>query len=76
MSGAVANRTDAGDAGPPDTMKGGLPIVEFADAPSFAAWLAGQAGTVTGAWLRFVKKESDASTLSQRDAIDCALCKG
>ncbi|MCJ2039124.1 YdeI/OmpD-associated family protein [Methylobacterium sp. J-059] len=56
--------------------KAGLPIVAFTDAPSFAAWLMGQDETATGAWLRFAKKGSGATTLSQREAIDCALCEG
>ncbi|MCJ2087645.1 YdeI/OmpD-associated family protein [Methylobacterium sp. E-005] len=56
--------------------KGGLPIVGFADAPAFAAWLAGRDETATGAWLRFAKKGSGATTLSHRGAIDCALCEG
>lgn len=67
---------DGGGPAAPATAKGGLPIFGFADAPAFAAWLAGRDETATGAWLRFAKKGSGASTLSQQEAIDCALCEG
>lgn len=67
---------DGSDPAAPAATKGGLPIVGFADEPAFAAWLAGRDKTAAGAWLRFAKKGSGASTLSHREAIDCALCEG
>lgn len=66
---------DENGAAAPAT-RDGLAIVGFADAPAFAAWLAGRDETTTGAWLRFAKKGSGTSTLSQQEAIDCALCEG
>ena len=66
---------DENGAAAPAT-RDGLAIIGFADAPAFAAWLAGRDETTTGAWLRFAKKGSGTSTLSQQEAIDCALCEG
>jgi uncharacterized protein YdeI (YjbR/CyaY-like superfamily) len=53
-----------------------LPLLTFADPPSFEAWLAGQAFEAPGAWLRFAKAGAPAPTIAKTDAIDCALAHG
>ncbi len=53
-----------------------LPLLTFADAASFEAWLERYADSAPGAWLRFAKKEAPEATLSKSDAIDCALAYG
>jgi uncharacterized protein YdeI (YjbR/CyaY-like superfamily) len=56
--------------------RAGLPVLLFADAASFAAWLAAKGTTAAGAWLMFAKKGSDAVSLARQEAIDAALCEG
>lgn len=56
--------------------KAGLPVLLFAEADSFAAWLAVEGATAAGAWLMFAKKGTDAVSLSRQEAIDAALCEG
>ncbi len=53
-----------------------LPLLTFADAASFEAWLERYADSAPGAWLRFAKKGAPEATLSKSDAIDCALAYG
>jgi uncharacterized protein YdeI (YjbR/CyaY-like superfamily) len=53
---------------------GGLPIMAFPDAPSFAAWLAAEPRTSKGVWLKLAKKGFIG--LAKPDAIDLALCHG
>ncbi|MDU7520908.1 MAG: YdeI/OmpD-associated family protein [Roseomonas mucosa] len=54
--------------------KAGLPVLLFADAAGFAAWLGDR--TAAGAWLMFAKKGTDAVSLTRQEAIDAALCEG
>jgi uncharacterized protein YdeI (YjbR/CyaY-like superfamily) len=53
---------------------GGLPIMAFPDAPSFAAWLAAEPRASKGVWLKLGKKGFVG--LTKPDAIDLALCQG
>ena len=53
-----------------------LPLLTFADASAFEAWLAAQPEHAPGAWLRFAKKEAPEATVSKSEAIDCALAHG
>jgi uncharacterized protein YdeI (YjbR/CyaY-like superfamily) len=53
---------------------GGLPIMAFPDAPSFAAWLAAEPRTSKGVWLKLAKKGFVG--LTKPDAVDLALCHG
>ena len=53
-----------------------LPLLTFADAASFEAWLERYADSAPGAWLRFAKKAAPEATISKSDAIDCALAHG
>ena len=56
--------------------RAGLPILAFADAASFAAWLGAQPGTVRGLWLKLAKQSAGADGVTKREAIDAALCHG
>jgi uncharacterized protein YdeI (YjbR/CyaY-like superfamily) len=53
-----------------------LPLLTFADAASFEAWLERYADSAPGAWLRFAKKNAPEATISKSDAVDCALAYG
>src|SRR5580692_8813961 len=57
-------------------MRAGLPILTFADARAFEAWLEAQGPIAPGLWLRLAKKGAPAQTLSKLEAIDLALCHG
>lgn len=57
-------------------MRAGLPVMSFADAAAFEAWLAAESRTSKGLWLRFAKTGSGLATLSKADAVDLALCHG
>ncbi len=53
-----------------------FPLLTFADAASFEAWLERYADSAPGAWLRFAKQAAPEATLSKSDAVDCALAYG
>jgi uncharacterized protein YdeI (YjbR/CyaY-like superfamily) len=53
-----------------------LPLLTFADAAGFEAWLDAHGGSAAGAWLRFAKQGAPETTVSKSDAIDCALAHG
>jgi uncharacterized protein YdeI (YjbR/CyaY-like superfamily) len=53
-----------------------LPIIAFASAAEFDAWLAEQPLTSKGIWLKLAKKGSGVASVSQPEAIECALCHG
>jgi uncharacterized protein YdeI (YjbR/CyaY-like superfamily) len=57
-------------------MKAGLPIIGFADATVFEAWIAAQPYDASGLWLKIAKKDSGIKSLSKAEAIDAALCHG
>ena len=63
-----------------DKERGGLPVLDFADAAEWEAWLGTQAtggkGAATGVWLKIAKAGNDASRLTKAQAIDAALCHG
>jgi uncharacterized protein YdeI (YjbR/CyaY-like superfamily) len=59
-----------------DKMRAGLPILAFADARAFEAWLESQGPIAPGLWLKFAKKGAPARTLTKLEAIDAALCHG
>ncbi len=60
------------DATGPD----GLPVMTFADAAAWQAWLVTQPAAARGAWLRFAKKGTALTTVTYADALDTALCYG
>jgi uncharacterized protein YdeI (YjbR/CyaY-like superfamily) len=56
--------------------KGGLPILAFRTAADWDRWLSQQPRESKGLWLKLAKKGSGIESVSQQDAIDCALCHG
>ncbi|TWT00332.1 YdeI family protein [Reyranella sp. CPCC 100927] len=56
--------------------KDGLPILAFASAADWEAWLAAQPMTSPGLWLKLAKKESGIASVSQAEAVESALCYG
>ena len=57
-------------------VRAGLPIVGFADASAFEAWIEAQSGDAPGLWLKLAKKDSRITSVSKAEAIDAALCHG
>ena len=53
-----------------------LPLIAFADAAEFEAWLGAQPEGSSGAWLRFAKTGAAQATIAKTEAIDCALAHG
>jgi uncharacterized protein YdeI (YjbR/CyaY-like superfamily) len=58
------------------TSKSDLPIMLFVSAEQFEAWLAQQPPASKGIWLKLAKKGSSVASVSQAEAIECALCHG
>jgi uncharacterized protein YdeI (YjbR/CyaY-like superfamily) len=56
--------------------RAGLPILSFADAKEWEAWLAAQPRTSPGLWLKLAKASAGAPSVSKPEAIDGALCHG
>lgn len=52
-----------------------LPILPFADAGAWEAWLAANAAS-KGLWLKIAKKDSGIATVTYAGALDVALCHG
>ncbi len=69
-------RWDAPRRAGKDEMGADLPILTFADARTFDAWLESQGPIAPGLWLRFAKKGAPEPTLTKSEAIDAALCHG
>jgi uncharacterized protein YdeI (YjbR/CyaY-like superfamily) len=59
-----------------ETERGGLPVLDFADAQAWESWLAAQGGKATGVWLKIAKTGNTVSSLTKAQAIDAALCHG
>ncbi len=57
-------------------LRAGLPIIGFADASEFEAWIEAQPNDASGLWLKLAKKDSWIASLSKAEAIDAALCHG
>jgi len=56
--------------------RAGLPILTFADAAAFEAWLRQAPADSPGLWLKLAKDGSGHTSLSKAEAIDAALCHG
>lgn len=54
----------------------GLPLLSFADAAAWDAWLADHHAGSPGAWLRIAKKSAPEPTVSYDGALTVALCYG
>lgn len=52
-----------------------LPVLPFADAGAWEAWLEANA-TTKGAWLKIAKKDSGIASVTYAEALDVALCHG
>ena len=59
-----------------DKERGGLPVLDFADAAAWEAWLAANGGEASGMWLKIAKAGNSDSSLTKAQAIDAALCHG
>jgi uncharacterized protein YdeI (YjbR/CyaY-like superfamily) len=62
-----------------DGERGGLPVLDFADAAAWEGWLAARShgdSRASGVWLKLAKAGNDASSLTKAQAIDAALCHG
>ncbi|MCP1308652.1 YdeI/OmpD-associated family protein [Paenibacillus tyrfis] len=53
-----------------------LPILLFADQPSWEAWLEQNHAASAGVRLRLAKKQADVVTLTYQEALESALCYG
>ncbi len=56
--------------------KQGLPIIPFASAREWEAWLEEHAPTARGVWLKLAKKATGVDTVTYAEALDAALCHG
>ncbi len=53
-----------------------LPILPFASAPAWEAWLEDHHAHALGVWLQIAKKDSGIATVTYAQALDVALCFG
>ncbi len=53
-----------------------LPILPFASAAAFEAWLEAEHAQAPGLWLKIAKKDSGVATVTYAEALDAALCFG
>lgn len=59
-----------------ETGPDGLPVLAFASAAEFEAWLEAEHATSPGLWLKIAKKASGIPTVTYVEALDHALCFG
>jgi len=57
---------------PPD----GLPVLPFASAAAWEAWLEREHDRAPGVWLKIAKKATGIATVTHAEALDVALCFG
>ncbi|MET1111412.1 MAG: YdeI/OmpD-associated family protein [Allosphingosinicella sp.] len=57
-------------------IRGGLPILLFADSAALASWLERQPRDHKGIWLKLAKKGSSIGSVSQSEAVEAGLCFG
>ena len=53
-----------------------LPVIAFADAGAWRAWLEANHAEAPGVWLKFAKKSSGLASVSYAEAVEEALCYG
>ncbi len=58
------------------TGKDGLPVIPFATAAAWEAWLETNHDTAPGLWIRYARKESGLATVTYVEAVEVALCFG
>jgi len=56
--------------------KDGRPILAFASAAEWEAWLDAEHAASDGVWVKFAKKRSGIATVVYAEALDVALCYG
>ena len=56
--------------------KDGKPILAFASAAEWEAWLDAEHATADGVWVKFAKKGSGVETVVYAEALEVALCYG
>lgn len=56
--------------------RAGLPVLGFASAAKFEAWLRRQPPEAAGLWLRLAKQGAGVASVSKAEAIEVALCHG
>jgi uncharacterized protein YdeI (YjbR/CyaY-like superfamily) len=54
----------------------GAPVLLARDPAQWQAWLANHHHATTGAWLLIAKKNTGATSITQPEALDVALCFG
>ena len=54
----------------------GAPVIAFADAAAFEAWLEENVSHEPGVWLKIAKKASGIQSLTADEAVDIGLCFG
>ena len=59
-----------------ESERAGLPIRAFADLAAWETWLAAEARSSPGVWLKLAKASAGAASVSKAEAIDGALCHG
>ena len=57
-------------------MADGLPVLQFASAGTWDAWLADHHATSPGIWLKIARKGSGIPSVDYSEAVDTALCYG
>ena len=73
---AAAPGAGAGASAGAGARKGGLPVIPFADAAAWEAWLDANHATSKGLWLKLAKKGSGIASVTYAEALDVALCFG
>ncbi|MGH3036252.1 MAG: YdeI/OmpD-associated family protein [Gaiellaceae bacterium] len=61
---------------PAETGKDGRPILAFASAEEFEAWLEREHVSSDGVWLKFAKKGSGVASVVYPEAVEIGLCYG
>lgn len=64
------------DHSAPAESRGGLPILGFASASLFDAWIRTQPAGSPGLWLKLAKKATGVACIGKQHAIEVALCHG
>ena len=61
---------------PDETGKDGRPILSFASAKAWEAWLEQEHATSDGVWIKFAKKGSGVASVAYPEAVEVGLCYG
>ncbi len=72
----LRGKVSAGEKTRKMVMNEGLPVLAFASAREWEAWLAENPGSTGGLWIQFAKKGSGIPSVTHPEALDVALCHG